>query len=72
MSQQEVIYLVGDFRSDVLERWTLFAQRTNHTIKHINMDEIDDYSGNSPILILCDDALNHAHLPGTPPCKPTN
>lgn len=66
MNQQEVIYLVGDFRSDVLERWTLFAQRTNRTIKHIKMDEIDGYGGNSPILILCDDALNHAHLPGTP------
>ena len=40
MNQKEVIYLVGDFRSDVLERWTLFAQRTNRTIKHIKLDEM--------------------------------
>lgn len=65
MSQQEVIYLVGDFRSDVLERWTLFAQRTNHMIKHITFDDVDKLE--NPILIVDHHGLNHAHLPGTLP-----
>lgn len=64
---KEVIHLVGDFQPSVLERWTLFAQLTNRTIKHIKMDELDGFSNTSPILILCDDALNNAHLPGDTP-----
>ena len=67
MSQKEVIHLVGDFRPSVLERWVLFASLTNRTIKHISMDQIDTLQGHSPLLILDDHALNHAHLPGTQP-----
>lgn len=40
MIEKEVIHLIGDFRPDVLERWTQFAELTNRIIKHSTYEEL--------------------------------
>ena len=63
---KEVIYLVGDFQSDVLKRWAKFAKLTNRDIKHISFEGIPPtlYGHRSPILIMDDHGFNDLHLPG--------
>jgi hypothetical protein len=39
-NEKEVIYLIGDFRPDVLERWTKFAELTNRIIQHTSYADL--------------------------------
>lgn len=65
--EQEVIYLVGDFRPDILERWTDWAKLTGRTIQHSSFEEIDRICGTNPLIILDEHGLNELSLPGDTP-----
>lgn len=72
MSQKEVIHLVGDFRPDVLQRWTQWAELTNRIIRVTTFEELDGLHGKTnPLIILDEHGLNDAHLPGDIPCSTT-
>lgn len=65
MATKEIVHLVGTFKPDVLERWTLWAERTNRIIRHTTFQELDGkiYRHSSPIIILDDHGLNDLPLP---------
>jgi hypothetical protein len=56
--EKEVIYLIGDFRPDVLERWTQFAELTNRIIKHSSYEEIKMHGDKSLLIIMDHHGLN--------------